>query len=601
MNAHPTTERGNPARAVATRGARGIGQIWAIALALGPAALLLLNFFPEFDIELRSPETHFIVVTLCTVLALALAAAVLNAARRHGDGRALLVGASFLVIAAIFSIHAIATPDMLFVGRGAAVSWSGVLSLALGGVMLALSGLPISPEMSDWLVRRFWLWLGLLGLAWLAYAVFVLVLLPPTPTGGADAHAHGAAAASTALEQKLAVGLLSLVAYGVALWQHGTLYRQRPSAAGLALLGGIALLGEALLAQLMSGTYRLSFWLFHLLEFAGCAALAAGAVLSIREGAPGAGLIECLLLPGTTARLREGYARALDRLVEDLEHGAAPGGAAAEELRLRFGLSETQMAVFERAAAAVAEERQRRRQIEQLNASLQRIEQEREQLAQLLVHDLKNPITAIAGYLDFMRMGQLNDDQAELVGLAQRSVTGLQDLVNDLLDVSRLEAGQFTLQRGPLKLETLLQSCAEQLAHWAGQEEKKIKIAADPALPALNADRRLLERLVLNLLSNAIKHTPAGTTITLRTYVGEAGQGCAVLEVADDGPGIPADRLARIFDKYASNADGPRQRNSGLGLTLCRLVAEAHGGQICASSVLGAGTVFRVELPVVGG
>lgn len=578
---------------------------WLVALLAAPMALALLLLEPGLNVTLRSAESHFVVVTICTLIGIALAFAVLNAAHVLGDGRALLVGAAFFSLAAGFCVHALATPNVLFAQRIFAVAWSGLFGQIASSLTLALSGL-ISPRTSNWLVRRYWLWLSLLGLAWITYAVLALsvpgspapTIAPPPTAGGAPEHDHGsglAAILGLLTPQQLAGGT-GLLMYAVALGTYGRFYQRQRTQAGLALIGGIGLLAEALFTQIVAGSYTLVFWLYHVLEFAGIATLAYGVVLGLRSGNARAGMLEILLLPGTILRMHEGYARTLERLVSDLERGATLGETATEDLQRRFSLSESQLAVLRRAAQAVAEERQRRRQLEELNTGLQRLERDRRQLTQLIIHDLKNPISAIGGYLELLQLSKPDASSAELIAYAQTSVHNLRILVDDLLDIGQLEAGQMKLQRSQVELAKLLHSCAEQLAAWARQSGIQVAVVADYDLPPVSADRRLLERLVLNLLSNAIKHTEEGSQVVLGARQSPDAD-AALIEVADNGPGIAAEHLEAIFDSYISGGAGAGQHSRGLGLTLCRLVAEAHGGTIAVESAPGSGSLFQVSLP----
>jgi two-component system OmpR family sensor kinase len=145
---------------------------------------------------------------------------------------------------------------------------------------------------------------------------------------------------------------------------------------------------------------------------------------------------------------------------------------------------------------------------------------------------------------------------------------------------------------------------------WLAQEGKKITVEVPDDLAPLYADYRLMRRVILNLLSNSIKHTPAGTHICLRAAPhlllpapGSDADGAVVsqilIEVEDNGPGIPPAYLERIFEKFGRfSTNHPEvQSSTGLGLTLCRLVIEAHGGTIGVTSTLGQRTTFRVTMP----
>jgi len=146
-------------------------------------------------------------------------------------------------------------------------------------------------------------------------------------------------------------------------------------------------------------------------------------------------------------------------------------------------------------------------------------------------------------------------------------------------------------------------------AGWLVQEGKTISIEVSDLLPPLYADYRLMRRVILNLLSNSIKHTPTGTHICLRAALqllptlGTTAAGTTIsqllIEVEDNGPGIQPDHLERIFEKFGrfSTENPAVQSSTGLGLTFCRLVVEAHDGTISVTSVPGQQTIFRVTIP----
>jgi signal transduction histidine kinase len=239
----------------------------------------------------------------------------------------------------------------------------------------------------------------------------------------------------------------------------------------------------------------------------------------------------------------------------------------------------------------------------QLHQTLQRkhehlvhSEQAREQLTQMVAHDLKNPLTAIRGYLTLLQMGALTNEQQDLVAGADRSSRVLLQLVNDMLDVARLEEGRLDLKRSLVAPRALLQSCVDDLRPWIEQDQKTVMVDVPDNAAQLNIDEALMRRVIINLVSNALKHTPRNTTIHLRLAI---TSNSAAIQVIDNGPGIPAEQLPRLFTRFgAVGQEGMHQSNTGLGLAFCRLAVDAHGGSIAVDSVLGCGSTFTVLLPV---
>jgi len=220
----------------------------------------------------------------------------------------------------------------------------------------------------------------------------------------------------------------------------------------------------------------------------------------------------------------------------------------------------------------------------------------REQFSQMLVHDLKNPLTSTKGYLDLLNRTNLDDDQRELVAGVNRGTSNTLALVTQILDVAQLTEGRLVLRREEVALEALLESCASELRPWAEMEQKEIAISVPMACPPLIADESLLRRVLVNLVSNAIKHTPPSTAITLSAELSGAN---VRLVIHDTGPGIPSEIERQLFQRFAATAAvGKAQSNTGLGLAFCKLAVEAHGGLIRVESHPGRGTRFMISIPL---
>ncbi|HNP70860.1 MAG TPA: CHASE4 domain-containing protein [Kouleothrix sp.] len=239
----------------------------------------------------------------------------------------------------------------------------------------------------------------------------------------------------------------------------------------------------------------------------------------------------------------------------------------------------------------------RRRQADELRAQTQEeLLRSREQFSQMLVHDLKTPLTAVLGYLDILLMTELSEDQQSVVAGAQLGAKSGLMLVSQILDVARLSEGRLEIRREPADIMQMLNTCAEELRSWVELEQKKIDVAPSPAFPPLLVDISLLQRVINNLVSNAVKHTPVGTLITLGTRHTEAN---VQIIVHDNGPGIAPERLPHLFERFSvTSPDGTRQSNTGLGLAFCKLAVEAHGGTITVLSSPGNGSTFVIAFPL---
>lgn len=220
----------------------------------------------------------------------------------------------------------------------------------------------------------------------------------------------------------------------------------------------------------------------------------------------------------------------------------------------------------------------------------------REQFSQMLVHDLKNPLTGVKGYLDLLNRTRLDAIQLELVEGAYRSTANTLALVTQLLDIARMQEGRLEVRREQIDIEVLLEDCMRELQPWADAESKSMVVAVAPWFPAISLDISLMRRVLVNLVSNAIKHTKNRTEIVLGAEIDGAH---ARIFVSDNGQGIADDFQQRIFQRFNSAAGiNQVQSNTGLGLAFCKLAVEAHGGTISVISAPNQGTMFVILLPL---
>ncbi len=220
----------------------------------------------------------------------------------------------------------------------------------------------------------------------------------------------------------------------------------------------------------------------------------------------------------------------------------------------------------------------------------------------LATHELKTPINVIGGYaelLDEGLYGELQPKQRDVVGLIQEQTRSLTRLVNQLLDLSRFEAGGLPIEAKPTDVKRLLNEVDATFRALATQKQVRFRVEADPSLPSrtvIDPDR-VRHEVLGNLLSNAFKFTTTGGEIHLRAWAEPSG---LHMEVRDTGVGIPADQIAHVFDKYYQVGAEAKSQGSGLGLAIVKHVVEAHGGRISATSTMGVGTRFHIVLPQVG-
>ena len=230
----------------------------------------------------------------------------------------------------------------------------------------------------------------------------------------------------------------------------------------------------------------------------------------------------------------------------------------------------------------------------------------RDDLTHMLIHDLRGPLGSILTSLALIQQmappGKPVEPEAiEVLTLARSSGQHLMYMINQLLDVARIESGSVPLQREWVSPEELLSAAVLRLRPTAEAAAIKVQAEAAPDLPELSVDTQLIGRVLDNLCDNAVKFSPNGSTIRLWTRPVAAGLGLpagVLFGVNDEGPGIPKDEQSRLFEKFTRlpNIQG-RRTGTGLGLAFCRLVVEAHGGQIILESAPGQGSTFVVRLP----
>jgi two-component system, cell cycle sensor histidine kinase PleC len=217
-------------------------------------------------------------------------------------------------------------------------------------------------------------------------------------------------------------------------------------------------------------------------------------------------------------------------------------------------------------------------------------------------HELRTPLNAIIGFSEIMESGMFGPLGAEKYHEYCRDIREsgnyLLEVINDILDMSRIEAGRARLDFAEVDLETVLADAVRVVSTRA--EAKRLTLSVEVAAAIrLRADRRALKQIVLNLLTNAVKFTPEGGRVSLR---GRAGAGTAMIAIEDNGIGIPKEALKNLgkpFEQVESQLT-KRHKGSGLGLAIAKSLVELHGGLIRIRSTQGVGTIVLVRLPLAG-
>lgn len=229
---------------------------------------------------------------------------------------------------------------------------------------------------------------------------------------------------------------------------------------------------------------------------------------------------------------------------------------------------------------------------------LRRLEQVRREFVANVSHELRTPLASIKALVETLEAGAIDDPDVSgdflqrIVGEVDR----LAILVDELLDLARLESGRVALRAEAIDLVDLLGPAVERLAAQLAQRRLRLSFEVPAGLPRIRADRTRIEQVMLNLIHNAMKFTPPGGTIT----VGATHEGPMVrITVQDTGVGVAADELSRLFERFYKADKARRSDGTGLGLAIAKHIVQAHGGTIWAESRPGHGAIFSFTLPIV--
>ena len=230
---------------------------------------------------------------------------------------------------------------------------------------------------------------------------------------------------------------------------------------------------------------------------------------------------------------------------------------------------------------------------------LRELEKVRDDLMKMIVHDLKTPLTSVLATLEMLAdgdFGQVTTPQKAAIGDAETKSEDLLALIDDILEVARIEEANISLTLAPIAPGALLAELVHEWGHRFQQEGTTASVSVADDAPVFSGDKGLVKRVFSNLIQNAVTHSSHPVHLDLSAR--RARQG-VLFTVSDNGPGIPPEYHDLIFRKFGQveMPRSPRTRSSGLGLTFCKLVVERHGGRIWVKSAEGKGSSFYIELP----
>ncbi len=251
------------------------------------------------------------------------------------------------------------------------------------------------------------------------------------------------------------------------------------------------------------------------------------------------------------------------------------------------------------------------RELEEKKRQLEEVSRHKSAFLASMSHELRTPLNAIIGFAEVLLDENLDpspEERREFLEHVLNSGRHLLGLINEVLDLSKIEAGRMELRRSQVDLGALMEDVAASVGPLTARKDLKLTRGVTPGLPAVSADQAKIRQVLLNLVSNAVKFTPSGGTILMRAECAQVSQGSRgageqgrwiEVSVADSGIGIPAEEQERIFLEFqrVPGAEG-KEQGTGLGLALARRFVELHGGAIRVESSLGHGSTFTFTLPI---
>jgi len=227
---------------------------------------------------------------------------------------------------------------------------------------------------------------------------------------------------------------------------------------------------------------------------------------------------------------------------------------------------------------------------------VKRVEQVRRDFVANVSHELRTPLASIKSVIETLEGGAMEDSATarDFLQRADGEVDRLVQMVEELLELSRIESGELSMAREPVDIATAVQSAADRLRPQSEKAGVALSVAIGDNLPRVSGDRVSLERAIVNLINNAVKFTPEGGLVRISAQPFAGG---VIIEVTDNGVGVEPADLPRVFERFFKADRARRAGGTGLGLAVVKHTAEAHGGRVEAESTLGQGSTFRIWLP----
>jgi signal transduction histidine kinase/ActR/RegA family two-component response regulator len=277
-----------------------------------------------------------------------------------------------------------------------------------------------------------------------------------------------------------------------------------------------------------------------------------------------------------------------------------------QQIANQLAIAIQQANLFEQIQQELAERQQAEARLTKTNQQLAHATRLKDEFLANMSHELRTPLNAILGMTEGIQeevFGSINEQQQKALQTIERSATHLLELINDILDLAKIEAGQVELECSPTKITPLCQASIVFIKQQAFKKRLKLNIQVPPHLPDLLIDERRIRQVLINLLNNAVKFTPEGGSITLEVTLesstNSSSHNLMRFAVIDTGIGIAPEDLQKLFKPFiqVDSALNRQYQGTGLGLSLVKRIVEIHGGSVGVSSQIGVGSRFTVDLP----
>lgn len=555
-----------------------------ILLSLPLLLHLLLNFFPELDVEAWNVSWYkgymglvqYYFGLVVSIMALITALLIHSTANEARTTRSVFLTLGFMALSSLIFVSSMSIPDLVFSHLTDHLSvWTLRLSLVVSSLFFVLSSIRWPATAETWIIshyRRLWIGIALISLS----CLLLFRLLPPLLPWLDKVDSI----------LKLFLAVPGILGFAWTIWQTAVFSLKQGSNVDWKLTIAFVLLVEGQLS-LTFGTVGSFSWLSHQpLVFAGTT-MALLAILSKLKSAQDIQVARYFALLGSIVII------ALSLLSVEVAIEFMPKESNVTRSLLMPLMLFQSIASFIVLFLIVL---YLNRLINQRTEALRREQHQRAELTQLIVHDLKSPLTVILGGMNLLgkeSLGQLTETQRRLLVNLEQSGYGVLQMINDLLDVERMEEGVLNIQKRLLDPVRLLQEQVNELQVLASTHKQTLILLHPAITPTIRGDKQLLRRVITNLTSNALKFTPEHGNIRITvTPVEEWLEIC----VEDSGPGVPKEDRERIFEKFAQSK-GHERRGAGLGLTFCKMMIEAHDGRLTVGESEYGGALFRIQLP----